>query len=405
LFVAPKDYKSTVVLNDFDPAENYTVEASVTINSCTGRGFKLQSRNGEGNGFRISLNSDSIQYIAPFAKPNLISAGNTGKQTLRMAVAGKDVHIYQNGLYRNTFPLETINNLDSAGKTECSFNRSIAVTDPANLIANPQFLGLENNAAPTGWLSEVAMGGGTQPRVQVNNSEWPNTSVFMFRFDSDTQYGTWFSYPVTLKPDTWYEYSFDNINWGGRTGSYLVIASTSESGSTNIAAQQTVTIPETRKAIERKLLRFKTASATSDNIRYYLTFKKSGSVGTTGVSNLTLIDNNINGLLFGKNYTDGSLDYKIDYITCDMTDAFAPEDNPVAFPETKENYIGIYVNRQILHITQLPEVSTVKVYDISGRNCFTGSDNNEMTVKLPEGVYIISIVSDSERIVRKVMVK
>lgn len=400
--------KKRIVFDEVNPSGDYSIEAAVTIHSATGRGLDLDIRNGGATGFRIAMNQDSLLWMAPLSDSYVINqTNNTEKQVLRFAVEGANVHLFQDELFICTIPLQVIYDLDSTGLAETSFSRSIAVTDSANLIGNPQFLDDANNAAPSGWLSEIAMGGGTQPRVQVNNAEWPNQSVFTFRFDNDASYGTWFAYPVMLKPDTWYEYAWDNVHWGTNTGSYLVVASTSPSGSSGVVAGQSNTIPADRYAIETKFFRFKTDSASgTDSVQYYLTFQKSTAMSTTGVSNLSLTARSLHGLQIGKNYCDGTVSFTIDHLTYDPSGAFAPSTEVSVTKPSQISGILVYSNNQTLYLDNLPGYALVSVYDIAGRRCFSQQiTGSHLTVSMAKGIYMIRVETDNMRWIGKMGVR
>lgn len=396
----------------FNPSTDYTLEISATVSSATGRGLDFEARDESGLGLRSSLSPTSFQWIAPVTSPIKIETVESEKQIIRYAVEGSNVHIYKNGEYVNSYERKDIGNLDETGLSEITASKNISVYDASNMISNPDFRATANNTAPSGWLSEKTMGGGTQARVQVNNAEIPGSdparAAFVIRFDNDNNYGTWYSYPVQLEPNTWYEYSFDLIAWGTNTGkTFNVIISSDQTGASGIIAKESVTTPSTRATSERKTIRFKTDGTTRSTNQYYLTFAKLGSIGNAGVTNLTLVDNNINRILFGKNYSEGAANIKVHYITYDDSQAFAPAAKSVSIEEVSpRDNIVLYTSNYNLIIENLRNSSNIDIYDMSGRLIEKHSNQiNQFTKRLKSGIYIVKVTDQDESISKKIIIK
>lgn len=397
---------------DFNHTGDYTIEVSATVANAEGRGLDFEVRDEEGKGFRTSLNHNSFRWISPFNNPSEISASDNRPQVIRYAVKNNDVYIYRNGEYIISYEKQTIGNMNDFGTGEGNTSHEIDIYDETNLINNPDFRETANNEAPARWISEKAMGGGTNVRVQVNNAEIPGTdparAAFVIRFDNDFQYGTWFSYPVNLKPNTWYEYAFDLIAWGTNTGrSFNVIISSSEDGNSNIITKQAVTTPSIRATSEKQLIRFKTPDSANNTEQYYLTFAKASDMGSAGVTNLTLIDNPLNGILFGKNYTEGNVLINIDYISFDNSGAFAPDIQVTVNPEIiADNEINIYSKNNILIADNLIGTSTINIYDISGRLYLSKKhQENTFSTLLRPGFYMVRIKNETADITQKIIIK
>lgn len=183
---------------------------ALTLQESDGRGIDWQVRQPNGRGFRLAISLDSLAWINKLLEPVWLSRLNLGvRHSLRLAVElDSVVHLFLDSHYLSSHPLAPICDLDETGMADLPFIKGVEPEHPDNLIDHPLFADAANNTAPLGWLSEKPMGGGTSPRVQVNNAEWPNQSVFTFRFDDDTNYGTWFAYPIKLEADSWYEFAW-----------------------------------------------------------------------------------------------------------------------------------------------------------------------------------------------------
>lgn len=71
-----------------------------------------------------------------------------------------------------------------------------------------------------------------------------------------------------------------------------------------------------------------------------------------------------------------------------------------------KNNSRIYTKDQRLYLSNLPNASTVKVCDISGRNYMTGQlIENDFSLQLPKGLYLVYIESGLEKDVAKVVVR
>jgi hypothetical protein len=402
----------------FNPTGDYSVEVAATITSATGRGLDIEARSEDGLGFRTAMSANSFNQAAPFNAeylPEISATDNTAKQVIRYAVQADKVHIYQQGEFVKSLDITAVGNMNQAGTVELSTAKNIGVKDAENLFNNGDFSTDAHGAAPAGWLSEKTMGGGTQSRVQQkeNTTELTNypdgTKAFVFRFDNDAEYGTWYSFPAMLKADAWYEYSFDIIAWGVNTNqSFKTVVSTQQDGKSGIIYEETITTPSVGKNITRPVLRFKTPAGGSGMTQYYFTFAKIASVGSIGSTNFTLVENNINNLLFGKNYTAGATDITVHSISADFTGAFAPgENDDTVTPEYKvENACRISTENGHIHISSQSVIKYVEIYDVLGKKHFSQQVNSQthlMDISLTQGLYVVIVESEMGRTIKKVL--
>lgn len=395
---------------DFNPTDDYSVEIAATINSADGRGLDLEARDENQQGFRTSLNTDYFRWISPFNKNLFIENVNNNKQVIRYAVQTNNVHVYLNEEFVNTFSLTGVGNMNATGNAEEAIGseKPANMNDKVNIIENPDFANDVHNAAPTGWLSDATLGNGSpNARIQEKSqttelAAYPDgKKAFLIRFDASG--GTYFSYPVTLEANKWYEYSFDVITWGDNNNSkeFNVLVSTDASGD-NAIAEKVISTPSTRQAVERNVFRFKISEAGI----YYLVFKKINTVGTIGITDLYLYENAVNRLLFGKNYTDGSVNISVDYIAVDYSGAFAPEKEVNSIVETdKNNNLILYSKNNALTVVSKDMMYNVSVFNTLGRCCHNQKINDtNFSVNLPKGIYIVHINTGKDNVVKKTLI-
>ncbi len=392
---------------EFNPSGDYSVEIAAKVNAADGRGLDVEVRNGTGNGFRTSLSPVSFRWASPFTNIRQITSVTNERQVIRYAVQNDKVHLYRNGTFVETFNVSQIGNMDAAGTTELAINnvKPINFYDGVNKIANADFKNDAHNAAPTGWISDKTMGTSPNPRVQEKSqttelSAYPDgKKAFMFRFDASG--GTYYAYPVTLKTNKWHEYSFDLITWGeNQSKEFDVVIATVADGSSGIIATQTVQTPAVRATGERKVVRFFTATDLAvEQLQYYLIFKKATTFGTTAVTDLYLKEGGLNQILFGKNYTSGSLNADIDYIKVDYTGAFAPSKNTSSVQDKKINATQIFCVNQQLHIRDVKTGTAITIFDLSGRKIIEINAYSDcFNTALNPGIYIVNIGSEVKKV-------
>jgi len=391
----------------FNLSGDYSVEVAATVSSSQGRGMDLEVRDEQGLGFRTSLNSTEFSWIAPFAQSQIMSTSSAKEQVIRYAVKDAKVYVFQNGKFITSFTKQMIGNMNDQGTTEKEPYSNTDINDESNVVVNPDFANTADNGAPEGWTSNGDLGVAGGARVQLKSSTtelsaYPDgTKAFLIRFDGSY---TWFSNAITLKADTWYEYSFDLIAWGNNTGKTLsLIISNAEVGTGDVLFSQQLTTPSVRAMGERKIIRFKTDTAGT----YYATFSKNGTLaGTTGLANLCLVEYPINKLLVGKNYTQGDAPINIRYISIDPDGAFAPYNSPTGITSNDpKDKINLYIQGVQLIINSSENMNSVVICDLAGRTIINERNCKQNYVtELSSGIYLVSIViADQERIVKKVI--
>lgn len=393
---------------DFNTSDNYSVEISSTINAAVGRGLDLEVRNGQGKGFRTAFSNESLRWASPFADIRQVDVLNNQKQVIRYAVQGNKVHLYRNATFVETFDVTEIGNMDAAGSAELpvSSTKPQNLYDGVNIISNADFKNDVHNAAPTGWVSDKAMGVSPNPRIQEKSqttelSAYPDgKKAFMFRFDASG--GTYYAYPVMLKTNKWHELSFDLITWGeNQSKEFDVVVATSADGLNGVIATQKVLTPAVRATAKREVVRFFTGTvAAVEQMQYYIVLKKTITFGTAAITDLYLKEGGINHILFGKNYTEGTLEASVDYITVDNTGAFAPvATEPNALTEV-ENLSNVFVaDRQII-FRNVAVGSGVTIHDLLGRKYLSiNAVAENFSAKVNPGIYIVKINNKASKLV------
>jgi hypothetical protein len=408
----------------FDPAGDYTVEVSSTVSNVTGRGMDIEARSGSGLGFRTSLSNNSLQWTAPFDRSREISATDGGQQVTRYAVKDNHAYIYLNGEYAGAFNLASIGDMDVAGTAEVpipfiksdNVYANVEMLDGVNLIENPDFRNDGYNTAPTGWVtnknfaSNSARVSGDNPQVEKYDVE---KKALYVRFEPYAD--AYYSYAVTLKPDTWYEYSFDLIAWTDKVAdvgcNFNFIVSKVQTGASDNIFLQDYTAPTELNTSERHVARFKTPSSGNATDTYYLVYKQKTDKKNIGITDLYLEEKFIGGLLFGKNYTDGSADIQIDYIRVDYSGAFAPGPENGTSVENIESAaanstITIYSEGKQVIVRSDARIDDVAIYDIYGRCLLRQSCNEaEFSTSLLEGIYIIRLNTGGSYHIRKFAIR
>lgn len=385
---------------EFNPNGDYSVEISASVNAAVGRGLDMEVRNGRGRGFRTALSQESLRLASPFADIRQLEVVNNQKQVIRYAVQGEKIHLYRNGTFVEIFDAAEVGNMDAAGTVELVLNNQKPQNfyDGINIVSNADFKNDAHNAAPTAWVSDKTMGVSPNPRIQEKSqttelSAYPDgKKAFMFRFDASG--GAYYAYPVTLKTNKWHEFSFDLITWGeNQSKEFEVVVATSANGLTGVIATQNVQTPAVRATADRKVVRFFTATdAAVEQMQYYLVLKKTITFGTAAITDLYLKEGGVNQLLFGKNYTDGSLAAAVDYITVDYSGAFAPVvSGPNAFKQV-DDLSNVFVSGNHIYFRNIAVGASVSVHDLLGRKLLSlKADAGNFSTNINSGIYIVRI--------------
>lgn len=392
----------------FDLSGDYSVEIAATIASSQGRGMDLEVRDEQGLGFRTALNDIEFSWIAPFAQAQIMSASKAEEQIMRYAIKDNKIYVFQNGKYVTSFTKQVIGDMDDLGTTEKEPYSNTPIASTSNMVVNPDFQKTPDNGAPEGWTSNGDLGVAGGARVQQKSSTtelsaYPDgTKAFLVRFDGSY---SWFANAVSLQADIWYEYSFDLITWGNNASKTLsIVVSDTPAGDGNTIFSQQLTTPSIRAIGERNVIRFKSKTTGT----YYITFSKKGTLaGTLGLTNLCLAEYAINGLLVGKNYSQGKSPISIRYISVDPDGAFAPYSLPSGIQSGEEaSIISICTQGSQLIVEGSKNMGNVNISDLSGRivlnkrNC-----GQHFVTHLSSGIYLVSVTSsDGEQIVRKAII-
>lgn len=396
-----------VGLMNIDPTGDYSVEVSARMLSGSGRGLDVEARNRAGKGFRTSLSMDALNWIAPYSATALLSpVSGQESVVVRYAVIRDTVHIYVDGEYVHSCQLARIGNMNETGMEELA--DTVDIHASSNLIGNPDFRQTADDAAPAGWVGNGTIGGGTNARVQIANAEMPGTdptrAAFVIRFDNDEQYGTYFAYPVVLQPNTSYLLSYDLIAWGTNTDKTFITAlAFSADASSGVLLEELVTTPSVRATMEMQAFYFTTPANLSGTM--YLVFKKQSGMGSAGITNIYLGEYAGNHLLYGKNYTVGDAEIFIDYITYDPTGAYAPvTSSTTTLLPVQHNSIKLHTETGVLHINSEADILSLNVYDALGR-CYADckSVGKQCDVRLPQGIFLVRIQTDSDTCTRKII--
>lgn len=381
----------------FNVSGDYSVEIAMTVaNSVEGRGIDFQVRDDGGNGFRTVQNNNSLSWIAPFSQSKLMNDFDSGEQIIRYAVKDERVYVFQNGDYIGDYSKSFVGDMNDAGSAEIEPYSNASIDDISNIADNPRFSNTTDNGAPQGWTSNGTLGASPNARVQLKSSTtelsaYPDgTKAFVFRFDGTYQ---WFAHAVTLEANKWYEYSFDLITWGNNDNkTFNVIVSKSQAGNSDVIYSKQATTPADRATSKREIIRFKSQQQGT----YYITLAKNGTLaGTAGLTNISLVEHPLNGILVGKNYKNGTAPFDIRYISIDTNGAFAPDDSSVGIDdEIFKNDVSWYVKDRLLTIYSSETLSDINVYNLFGTKISSHkSNNNTIEISIPKGLFLVKMTN------------
>lgn len=392
-----QDGNKNILNFPFDVTGDYSVEIAMTVDdSAEGRGIDFQVRDAAGKGFRTVQNYNSLSWIAPFTQSKQMNNFSSGEQTIRYAVKDDKVYLFQNGDFIGDYSKSFINDMNEAGTAEIEPYSNISIDDELNIAENPRFSNTPDNGAPQGWSSNGTLGGSPNARVQLKSSTtelttYPDgTKAFLFRFDGAYQ---WFANEVTVEADKWYEYSFDLITWGNNENkSFNIIVSKSQDGNSDVIYSKQANTPAIRATSKREVIRFK----SQEQGTYYITLSKNGTLaGTAGLTNISLVEYPLNGILVGKNYKNGYAPFNISYISIDTNGAFAPDEFSVGINDEKsENNFSWFVKDGLLTIYSPEALFDINVYNLFGTKISTHkSDSNMTEIKMSKGVFLVEMIS------------
>ncbi len=354
---------------------SFSLEVKGKVNSATGRGLDVDLRKKDFSGFRTSWNKEKFQWTAPLSSSYMMNFSSASEQTIRYAVDGNNVHIYQNGTYIDTKSLTSIYDIEDDGVentnpdlTSQTTGDNLAVDFMGNLTTQtPYEAGWRNNG--TGnvpWQSPNAYGvrftnnyGGATYNGAPYSGEW----LLMLRWESGVTNGSSYYHPVELAANTTYNFSFIRAYWNnGSSGTFSAAVSRETTGDNLIAEYTTTESTWTKQQMSYGDVSFTTSEAGT----YYIMFKNDGE-GIWVVGEMILKEFATEPrIILGKNYPDGLEDMEISSVTYDETGAYAPEkldDNPkfsVNITDEASYTISRFINANVLvsgksnvHITSL----------------------------------------------------
>ncbi|WP_114778443.1 LamG-like jellyroll fold domain-containing protein [Botryobacter ruber] len=341
------------VVKKYPIADEYTLEVVAKVNSATGRGLDMESRNSKAKGFRLSLDAAALKWTAPLTAGSTLSGVPAGEnQTIRVAVKNNQAHIYQNGTYLHSQPISSIK--DIVGGVETNTTTGTGEPGP-NLVAGWAGVAPDNTGRPSdyGWamnpanttLFNTANSGSGVRYIDINESTNRHTlngetyvgRIMFIRWDGSSISNSSYSYPVTLEANTTYDFSLLHAYWSNSTGGRNMTVGI---GKTTAAADRfaTQTLSTTGTAtLKRDSFIFTSQEAGT----YYLTF--TGDWGLFSIAALSL--NKIDvapRFIFGKNYPDGAVDMEIASVTYEEG-AYAPAE-VVTGPKQDLTVSGAVVN-------------------------------------------------------------
>jgi len=316
---------------------NMTVEIKAKINSATGRGLDVDLRKKDFTGFRTSLNTEKLQWTAPLSAISTLNFSSTQEQTIRYAIEGNMVHIYQNGSYINSKNLTTI--YDIVAGVENTNPDISSMTKGANLV--PNILGTvpvptqklnavgwgNNGVGVVPWnnpnTSGVRFNNNSNSTLKYNGVAYTGTNYFaMLRWESGVTNGSSFYYPVTLEANKTYNLSslYGYVN-NGASGNFKLAISKETTGNNLIAqfSNGSVTLNDKLKLYDNNL-----AFTTTEAGTYYLLVQNDGG-GIWLLGNLVLKEiASDSRIIIGKNYLDGANNMEVTSVTFDATGSYSP---------------------------------------------------------------------------------
>jgi len=301
--------------------------------------------------------------------------------------------------------------------TENSSVNGTGIYSAANIFASSN-AGFESNAAdeaPTGWLSDITLGGAGNPRVLASGSQISNlegSKSFYFQFSGAA---TYYALPIPigkLVAGKQYVLKFDYCYHGSALASNVYpkfnVAINSSADNTATGAGVVLstfalnsasgTAPYTAKT-DFPLV-FQAPATVDATTQYYLVFRKN-SAHDFQIDKLTLTEvETIHGLVVGKNFYNGAADMEIESVK--VTDgAYLPVSTPTALGNVKEVSTFTYANR-VLTATNC-KAEKIDLYSLSGTQLLNlnVSNNNRQNfnIHLNKGVYIVKSGNESYKLV------
>lgn len=330
--VFSKSNEIDIVKIEHEIGKEYCLEVSARINSAQGRGLDMEVRNYELKGFRLSLDTTFLKWTSPLTVSNPISFVTPREdQTIRIAVKSDTAYIFQNGAFIDSQPLMHIKNIKNGEEVEED------EIEETNLISDWAGTESDNLGKPSdyGWdytgttqqIFNTANSGSGVRYLDVDENNVTHTlngeifigRIMFIRWDNNSIINTVYGYPVTLEANTTYNLSLLHAYWANATGNRTMTVGINESISSDNYIASKILSNGNQGVLNKSDLTFTTNEAGI----YYITF--TGDWGLFSIGQLKL--NKVNSsprFIFGKNYTDGSVDMEILSVTYEEG-AYAPE--------------------------------------------------------------------------------
>jgi len=321
---------------------SYTLEVKARVNSATGRGLDVESRNQQLKGFRLTLDTARLAATASLTAPRILSSTRAGEEyVIRIAVQNDTAHFYQNGAYLQSQPLATIK--DIVNGVETAPPSTDTITGP-NLTANWKGIPPDTQGKPIryGWLRSdgdtsifnVANSGSGVRYLDINASSGTNTETYngatytgrimYIRWDFNGASGMAYCFPVTLEANQRYKFSWlkSYINNAGNGPKSMTVGIGTTPTVAGRIASQTFNTTGTR-VLTQEDFSFTSQAAG----QYYITI--TGDWALFAIAELSLYKLIANGevmprFVFGKNYPAGAVNMQI--VAANYADgAWAPD--------------------------------------------------------------------------------
>ncbi|MDW7691695.1 LamG-like jellyroll fold domain-containing protein [Flammeovirgaceae bacterium SG7u.111] len=301
--------------------DSYTLEVVTKVNQALGRGMDIEGRNSIAKGFRVSLDEQTLNWTSSLSSSiEMASTSSDEYYTVRVAVENEMAHVYQNGVYLQTFPVSTIYDIsngeesnelpggllgsslitDWAGTSSDNSGRpsdygwglegtTVDMFNTANSGSGVRYLDYDENTSPLTYNGEVYAG-----------------RIMFIRWDNNSLNDAVYTYPVTLAANTVYNFSMLHAFWANATGSRNINVGIGKTTDPNDAIASNVFYSSGTRNLKSDNFSFTSEEAGT----YYLTF--TGAWALYAISELSVNEINIEPrLIFGKNYPDGNVDMKI----------------------------------------------------------------------------------------------
>ena len=125
-----------------------------------------------------------------------------------------------------------------------------------------------------------------------------------------------------------------------------------------------------------------------------------------GLTDLSLVEKQTE-LLIGKNYTSGSAAINVRYLSVDNQGAYAPSEilTNISVNDMSDNDISIISSKSEISILSNSNIAKFIVNDLSGRQViYKENCGQSFNAELTSGIYIVTVVSDNNQMIKKIMI-